>query len=48
VGEGKALALVVVVGIVGGTYLYGWVRSALDATSGPRPATVSPGPAPGR
>jgi uncharacterized membrane protein YedE/YeeE len=44
VGEGKVLALVVVAGIVVGTYLYGWIRSALDAASGPRPATVSAGP----
>jgi hypothetical protein len=35
-GEGKGLALVTVAGILGGTYLYGWLRS--------RPATPSAAP----
>jgi hypothetical protein len=37
VGEGKALALFTVAGILAGTYLYGWVRSALASPGMPAP-----------
>lgn len=36
VGEGKLVALFTVVGILTGTYLYGWVRSNLGRSISPR------------
>jgi len=40
-GEGKALAVVTVAGILGGTYLYGWLRSR-TTTSTPAPHVTAP------
>ena len=41
-GEGKALAIVTVAGILAGTYLYGWLRSgAPTPTGGVRRATAA-------
>jgi uncharacterized membrane protein YedE/YeeE len=41
VGEGKIVALFTVAGVLAGTYLYGWVRSALSEPPVVRPAPLA-------
>jgi uncharacterized protein len=41
VGEGKVVALFTVAGILVGTYLYGWLRSARREPSVSRPAPIA-------